>query len=909
MGIPLARLGLTLASLAMTPVIPTEAWSQQSPAGPRADSAIARNTTHEAAPAIRAARRSGAAIRIDGKIDEAAWSSAIPATNFRQSDPNEGEPGSERTEARVLVDDDALYVAMRLFDSDPRGIRAELARRDEGIDADIAEVYLDSYHDHLTGYVFRLTPLGAKRDAAISSSGNQDGSWDPVWDGAASMDAQGWSAEFRIPLSQLRYDPNAADHTWGIQLTRRIARKGETQFFAFVPKTQQAGINTWGHLAGLGRLPAPRRVELVPYVSTKNEHPTAEPGDPFRKKNQLAPGAGLDVKYGITSNLTLNATFNPDFGQVEVDPAVVNLSAFETFFPERRPFFVEGASIFGFGSMRTFNASNGYNFTHTRRIGRTPVRGDIYDAGYDFIDAPLETTIAGAAKLTGRTKSGWSIGVLDAVTTKEEARFRTALGRDSTAIVEPLANYFVGRLKRDLNDGNTTLGVALNTVHRDLSDDSLDPFFRASAYVGGFDWNHAWHKKEWSFDGSFVMTHNLGSAAAIERLQRSPARYYQRPDRDEGLLDLTRTALTGHMFEASLAKLSGAHWRMSLTAQDYHPGFEPNEIGFMGSTDMRGIAPLLGYVETKVGKIFRFRESYVFWNPTWNYDGDMTFNGVGALSFLQDKGYRGYFIRLDWRPKVFDDRHTRGGPVGINPTRNGAGFEFSSDSRKKHQYGFFTNYFEDANTGGWSAFVAPRLTLKPRPAVRVQFTPSFSKSRSMAQYVTDQDDAAKTSTYGTRYVFATLDQTELSATTRVDWTFSPTLSLQVFAQPLISAGNYYDFKELARSRAYEYDVYGRDAGTITYDAAAEEYTVDPDGAGAASAFTFGQPNFNSRFLRGNALLRWEYRPGSVLFLVWQQSRSGFVPLGDFDFGRESEGLWSAPPVNVFVIKATYWIGR
>ena len=899
------KLNALLAAILLPLAAPAQQPQPASPASPRADSGIARNTTHEAAPSIRAARRARA-VHIDGRIDEAAWNAAIPVTDFTQSDPTEGAAGSERTEARVLVDDDALYVAMRLFDREPSRIQADLARRDEPIESDIAEVYLDSYHDHLTGYVFRLSPLGARRDAALSGSGNQDQSWDPVWEGAATIDSAGWSAEFRIPLSQLRYDPNAAEHGWGIQLTRRVARKGETKFFAFVPKSQQSGINTYGHLTGLGRLPAPRQIELVPYALTKNVHPTAQRGDPFRRRNELAPGVGLDVKYGITSNLTLNATINPDFGQVEVDPAVVNLSAFESFFPERRPFFVEGASIFGFGAMRTFNSSNGYNFTHTRRIGRNPQRR--LSSAYQFIDAPLETTIAGAAKLTGRTKGGWSIGLLDAVTTKETARFRTALGRDSTAVVEPAANYFVGRLKRDLRGGNSTVGVAFNTVHRALGDETLEPIFRKAAYAGGFDWNHAWAKREWSFDGAVVFSHNVGSARAIESLQLSPARYYQRPDRERSLLDLTRTSLTGHMAEASLAKLAGKHWRFSLTAQDYHHAFEVNELGFLGSTDMRGIAPLVGHVETKVGKHLRRRDSFVFWNPSWNYDGDMTFNGVGALTVVQAKNYWEYFLRLDRRPRVIDDRLTRGGPVGQVPGRNGVGIEISSDSRKKHRFGAFMLHFDD-EVGGWSTFIAPELTLKPKPALRVQLRPSFSTSRSMGQYVASQADVNATNTFGKRYVFATLDQRELSATTRVDWTFTPKLSLQVFAQPLLASGDYADFKEFARPRSFDFDVYGRDAGTITRDATARTYTVDPDGAGASPAFTFGDPDFNSRFLRGNALLRWEYRPGSVLFLVWQQSRFGFTPLGDFDVQRDFEGLWSSTPVNVFVVKATYWIGR
>jgi hypothetical protein len=246
---------------------------------------------HDAAPSLRAARRSGQ-VRIDGRLDEPAWQAAIPFTDFRQIDPHEGQPVSEATEARVLVDADAVYIGLRLFDREPHRIQQELARRDESIDGDLVEVTIDSYHDHLTAFIFRLSPLGAKRDAAVSPSGAQDNSWDAIWDGAASVDNQGWTAEFRIPLSQLRYDPKNPDHVWGLQIGRQITRKGEYAMFAFTPKSEQQGVNRYGHLSGLGRLPAPRRVELVPYALAKNEHPTAAPDDPFRSKNEIAPGAG-----------------------------------------------------------------------------------------------------------------------------------------------------------------------------------------------------------------------------------------------------------------------------------------------------------------------------------------------------------------------------------------------------------------------------------------------------------------------------------------------------------------------------------------------------------------------------------------------------------------------------------------
>jgi hypothetical protein len=860
---------------------------------------------HPQAPTATAVNRSGP-VSIDGKLDEAAWQAAKPITEFIQLDPNEGQPASESTEARILIDGDALYVGMRLFDREPRAIQSQLARRDEAIEGDLVELSLDSYHDHLSGVIFRLSPGGARRDATMSPNGNQDASWDPVWEGSADIDSLGWTAEFRIPLSQLRYDRNQSDRTWGLQLARKIARKGEIDFFSFTPKTEQGGIHRFGHLTGLGDLPSTRHVELVPYVLAKNQNPSVSANDPFREKNHIAPGAGLDLKYGITSNFTLDATFNPDFGQVEVDPAVVNLSAFETFFPERRPFFVEGSSIFSFGSMRTNNSSNGYTFLHSRRIGREPQR---FIGGSDvtFVDSPVEATIAGAAKLTGRTRKGWSIGLIDAVTTREEARFRDVSGVDHTATVEPLANYFMGRLKRDLRGGNTTIGAAATAVNRNLDEPELEPLFRTAAYVGGVDWNHAWSNRGWAFDGAFVVSHNIGSAEAIDALQLSPARYFQRPDREHYRRDPTKTSLTGYVHEMTLAKLSGLHWKGSLTYQDYNPGFEINESGFLGETDMRGIAPLISYEENRPNKYVRNWAQYLFWNPTWNYDGDMTFNGVGAISVAELPNFWNYFFRLDWRPPVFDAGLTRGGPVARVVSGGGVQAEINSDRRKSYTYGISSRYSWN-HAGGRGLTISPRAALRPSTALRITFSPNFSRTHAMAQFVTRITDPLATDTYGSRYVFATLNQRQLALETRVDWTFTPALSLQLFAQPLLAAADFHDYKEFARPRQFDFEVYGRDVGTITRSESGI-YSVDPDAAGPAPLFTFGDRDFNRRSLRGNAVLRWEYRPGSALFFVWQQSRFGSIPSGEFDFSRDFEELWKVQPENVFVVKATWWIGR
>lgn len=874
---------------------------------PRAKSQTLSTTTHAQAPTAVAARRTGP-VSIDGKLDEAAWQAATPITNFTQLDPQEGQPASEKTEARILIDDDALYVGMRLYDSRPELIQSQLARRDESIEGDLAEVMIDSYHDHVTGVIFRLSPAGAKRDATLSSNGNQDNSWDAVWDGASSVDKEGWTAEFRIPLSQLRYNRNVADQVWGIQLDRKIARKAELAFFSFTPKNQQQGIYRYGHLTGLGSLPSTRKIELVPYVLARNENPgSVAANDPFRKQNSIAPGAGLDLKVGLTSNLTMNATFNPDFGQVEVDPAVVNLSAFETFFPERRPFFIEGRSIFSFGGMRTNNSSNGYTFFHTRRIGRQPQRF-IGASDVAFVDAPIETTIAAATKLTGRSRGGWSLGVLDALTTREEARIRTTSGADRDETVEPLANYFIGRLKRDLRQGNTTVGFGLTATNRNLDESYLRPIFRRAAYAGGIDWNHAWSNRVWAFDGNIVFTDNIGTPEAIDALQTSPARYYQRPDKENYRRDPGRTSLFGYVAEMTLAKLSGLHWTGTLTYQEYNPGFELNEAGFLGSTDMRGIAPLVAYSENRPGKHLRNWAQYLFWNPSWDFDNNMTFNGVGFISVGELPSFWTYFMRADWRPPVLDGSLTRGGPLAALPTGYAVATEINSDRRKKYTYGFFANYSWNAARGNGFNF-NPRLQIRPSTALRITLQPSYNRTHGMAQFVTRSVDALATDTYGTRYVFSTLNQKTLAMVTRVDWTFTPTLSLQLFAQPLLASGDFLDYKEFRLPRNFKFDIYGRDKGTIARNDATRRYTVDPDGAGPALPFTFGDRDFNQRSLRGNAVVRWEYRPGSALFFVWQQSRFGQIGEGNFDFSRDSQALFDTKPENVFVIKGTWWIGR
>jgi hypothetical protein len=863
-----------------------------------ADSA---RTAARLTPVIHAARVTGG-IRIDGVLDEPAWSSATPATDFTQLDPQEGQPVSERTEVRVLLDGDAIVIGARLWDREASRVKARLARRDDDVESDQFEVSLDTFHDHLTARVFRINPAGVVRDALIGADGNTDDSWDAVWEGAAHVDDAGWSAELRIPLSQLRYS-DQPDAVWGIQLMRFIHRKAESAYFAFTPKKERGGVARYGHLEGLGRLPQPRHLELMPYVAGRNERFDVDPTDPFRSPSDYLGNAGGDLKYGVTSDLTLDLTVNPDFGQVEVDPAEVNLTAFETFYPEKRPFFVEGADLFSFGRSRAFNNFSVPTIFFSRRIGRSPQLG-LGGTGYVHIDAPDQTTIAGAAKLTGRTHGGWAIGLLDAVTVEEQAVWEDTAGLHRETPVEPLTHYFAGRLRRDLRNGNTSIGALFTATNRRLDTPGLEGLLRSDSYLGGIDFAHAWAKRRWAIDADVTGAMVNGSTTAIGITQRASSRYLQRPDHDDYFVyDPTRTHLSGYGFDGSISKQSGNHWRGSLAYVDRSPGYEANDLGFQTRADYRGFSSIVLYSENQPGPLFRNWTVYPYANQMWNYGRDLVYNSYALTLDSQLANYWPLNVSITTNRDVFDDRLTRGGPQAR--TVESSNFNVSLDSDPRRSWTVGASYTHAWNAaGGWGEIPSLNASFRFSPTLRLRFSPSYSRTRSIGQYLFAVPDPDAADTYGQRYVFASLAQHTISLETRLDWTLTPRLSLQLWMQPLVVTGDYMSFKEFRQPGAFEFDIYGKDAGTISGEGTGL-YTVDP---GNGSVFQFPDPDFNFRSLLGNAVLRWEYRPGSTMYFVWQQRRSDVAPLGDFEFERDYSALLHRAPENVFAVKATWWIG-
>jgi hypothetical protein len=846
-------------------------------------------------------------IQLDGRLNEASWSLAVGTTGFLQRDPDEGQPATEETEIRVLYDDDAIYVGVRLLDREPQEIIRRLARRDSVSDADRFTLYLDPHHDHLTGAMFEVSSANVRRDAVISNDTFEDQSWDAVWDSAVSVDEQGWCVEMRIPFSQLRF-PRANSHTWGINAARYIHRRNETDWLELVPKKESGLASRMAHVAGIDGIEPKGNFEMVPYVVWR---PTfvapSSSQDPFNDGSRMPSAAGIDIKYGLSSNFTLNATINPDFGQVEVDPAVVNLSQFETFFPEKRPFFLEGTQIFqnfgrgGSNSFWGFNRADP-NLFYSRRIGRSPQGG----ASAEFVDRPDATTILGAAKLTGKTKNGWSFGLLEAVAGREYAKLQGTSGRTRSEI-EPLTNYFVARVHREMGRGG--FGFLTTGVHRQFRQPELtDVLARRANVIGADGYYFLDRRREWVVHGNFAGSRVTGTRTAIQRLQEAPQRYYQRPDATHAKLDPSRTALGGWSGNVALNRNAGKYWTVNAALWAVNPGFESNDLGLHFRGDAWGAHTVLSLRKLDPDRWTRFRHiSFAkFW--TWDFanrktgDGFLMFGGITLLNYWNINSAAGFF------PRSVDPQLTRGGPVAASPSGQFTNFGFGTDERKKLSFRFGVNHARN-ESGGSEAGGELTVNVKPTAGLTISTGPNYGRSRNVAQYVTSVKDPAAGQTFGARYIFGDLDQKSFSMVTRVSWVLTPNVSVDLFTQPLISVGDYWTIKEFETPGHFRFRRYGDEGSRLAYFREERRYTIDPDADGPASPFTIADPNFNFKSLRVNAVFRWEWRLGSTLYFVWTQNRTDFQNPGQLSLGRDLGRLFIAPADDIFLVKFAYWFAK
>jgi hypothetical protein len=864
-------------------------------------------------PTLAAVRVNPAAPLIDGRLDDPAWQQAAVATGFTQRRPTPGAPASQRTEVRVLYDDQAVYVGMRLYDDDPSGIASQLARRDaSGIYSDWAHVLIDSYRDRRTAFRFSVNPAGVQKDVLHYDDSSEDVNWDAVWEVATSMDDEGWIAEFRIPLSQLRFSANGPNGStgngmvWGINFGREIARASEWSWWAPILPDVPGMVSVAGELHGIREITPPRRLEVLPYMMARGDSEPRVAANPFQsasgRSGQLA--AGADLRYGLTSDLTLSATFNPDFGQVEADPSVVNLTAQETFFAERRPFFVEGANIFAFNI--GFNDDSGEGLFYSRRIGRAPQRG--LGGHGPFTDLPGTTRILGAAKVSGRTAGGWSIGVLDAVTSREEGAVLTWSDTLATHTVEPMTNYAVARARRDFRDGRSAIGLAATSAHRRLGDDPGLAFLPDQAYSGGVDVRHRFGNDAWTLEGWLAGSHVRGDTTALRRLQTSSLRYFQRPDARHVEYDPQATSLSGFGGTLNVWKIAG-NWRGGLGGTVRSPGLELNDVGFQSSADLRLVYGNLRYHRFDAWGPFRSASVGINPSASWTFGNEHShgqFNLFGNGE-LRNNWYVGF-----WSSRVFQGLSTgalRGGPAITRPGGWRMNLWANTDSRKPVRLSAWTFLAVEDEGSGSQQNAGVTMTWRPSGRLDFQAGPSFSNRHSEWQYVAQPLDGS-----GERqYVFAAIHQKTLSLTTRLNYTLTPALSVQFYAQPFISAGDYDRFRVVTdpRAAAFADRFHLFDDSEIAFVPPAEpggwgRYQVDRSDDGNAD-FSFGQPSFSFKELRSNLVLRWEYRPGSTLFVVWSQGRSRIDPTGDFDLLGDFDRLLDTPGRNAVAIKLNYWL--
>jgi len=888
--------------------IPTAGSAQQ--ATSRATVKVPATTTASRLT-IAAQRIEGSPPSIDGRLDESVWQSAPVAADFVQQRPNPGAPATERTEARVLYDDDAIYIGMWLYTNDTSGIATAIARRDYTGFTDWAQVMIDSHHDRRTAFRFAVNPSGVQKDALEYDDGHgEDVSWDAVWHAAAHVDSAGWTAEFRIPLSQLRFtthsdsDAGARDQVWGIDFLRDIARLNERDYWAPLPADGSRMASVFGDLTGLSGLSAPRRLEILPYSLASVTNAPEDPDDPFFQQNDIGRKLGTDIKYGLTGDLTLTATVNPDFGQVEADPSVVNLTAFETFFPEKRPFFVEGSDLFEFDigfpfSDRNVGFGNDQPF-YSRRIGRAPQGGAPDSAVYT--DSPEATTILGAVKLSGKTARGWTLGFMDALTRREMMDYTAPAGDRLRTAIEPLTNYGVARVRKDFRQGESGIGAIATATDRRIGDTGLN-FLPSHAYTAGVDGLHRFGSGNYQLTGSVLGTYVRGDQDAIALVQSSAGHYYQRPDASYLDFDPSRKSLDGYAASAEVEKIGGGHWRWRVAGHARSPGFDMNDVGFEQSTDWLLEGTMLQYVDYQPGKHVRNWDFYATQLSGWSFGGERrtTSAGLGG-DFTLLNNWGGYFNVVHEFSALSIDA-LRGGPALATPANDALGFGVFSDQRKPVNVQLYGNLLYEDGTSRRSFYVEPDLSV--RPSGRFEFTvgPYIQWNRNPWQYIAQLPALGET-----RYLFGRIDQTTAALTLRARYSVTPTLSFQLYGSPFVSAGDYSEFREVAEPRAKHFDdrFHTFTGSELTHDESAGTYGVDLDSDGSVDLH-FADPDFNVKQFRSTAVVRWEYRPGSALFVVWSQGRSQYSPTGNFDLGHDTRQLFQSPSTNVLLVKLNYWL--
>lgn len=830
---------------------------------------------------------------IDGIIDDKAWSIVPWDDRFVQHSPHQFAKPTQVTMFKVIYNDNNIYFAIRAYDTNPELIETRLSRRDD-FEGDWVAVSIDSYNDDRTGFNFYLTSAGVKADVINTNDGDSDDSWDPVWHGKVKTDSEGWTAEMRIPLTQLRFSPDD-EQVWGLEIMRMIFRNQELSLWQMIPNDVSGWVSRWGTLEGIEDLNPKREVELLPYVMGKLEMTEKEEGNPFATGTNWGYNAGLDGKIAVTNDLTLNFTVNPDFGQVEADPSQVNLTAFENYFEERRPFFIEGSNMFSFP---LYGSNSSTNLFYSRRIGRRPH----YYPGVgeaEYVKVPEFTRILGAFKLSGKTKNGWSIAVMESITNKEFAKIDSS-GIKSKQVAEPLTNFFNVSIRKDINNGNTIIGSMITATNRFINEQYLK-FLPSSAYTGGVDITQYWKNREYYFRGKFSMSQVSGDSIAITELQTAPQRYYQRPDMDFRTVDSSLTMLSGTGGNLEAGKIGGGHWRYGLRVWWLSPGIDVNDMGYLTRSDAIVTSSWVNYIIWEPFSIFRdmnFGISEWSWN---DWSGRYLNFGLRLNAYLRFKnfwwvsagGYR------NW-PDI-NRSELRGGPSLVFPSESKGWVSVGTDDRKRLTFEVYGSLANGDLMNSWSRNIGFEIDYFPIKALKISIDPSYHESFSIGRYITTDDNASIK-----KYLVGSLVQTNLSMDIKINLSLTPDLSIQYWGQPFIYSASYSDISQVVDAGNFDiekqYHTFTNDE--IRYDEESREYNITySDG----SNYTLSNPNFSVFEFKSNLVLRWEYIPGSTAYFVWSQNKSGYTNLSNVSFDEHLSNLVDLVPSNIFLIKFSYRI--
>lgn len=849
--------------------------------------------------------RTTSEFNIDGVFDENAWDTVDWSEDFIQREPHPEQLPSQNTKFKILYDNNFLYIAIRCFDSAPDSIVRRLSRRDTW-DGDWIEINIDSYHDLRSGFSFNVNAEGVKSDETISNDDQWDPSWESIWQVKTSIDSFGWNAEFRIPFTQLRFGKQD-NYIWGLQVNRRLFRKEEYSSWQYISPNATGWVHNFGELHGISNIKPNKQKDITPFVVGGLKSYQMNSDNPFADGKDLKGNIGVDGKFGITNDLTLDFTINPDFGQVEADPSEVNLSTFETKFQERRPFFIEGKSILSYTLTDGGTPMSNDNLVYSRRIGKKPS----YDLGLDenedeYAKYPESTTILGAFKLTGKTRKGWSIGLFESITQKEMAEIDSADVRHKQE-VEPFTNYLAGRLQKDFNNSNTRVGIMATATNRKLDNALLVAEMPKEAYTGGFDLFHQWKDKTYYLTLKGAFSTIRGTKTAMLNYQTSSPHYLQRPDAPHLKVDSTRTNLEGNGGIFQIGKSGNSRWMYCTWITWRTQGLNLNDIGYMNRNDEIQEVAWVGFRQREPFSVFRnFNANINQWygitlgNEKRYVGGNFNFQGMF-------KNYWSLGAGMSRDGKSISTETLRGGPSlqydGITS------FWASSNTDYRKKINFYLSFYSEFRDHGSAKYLSYALVTnyQATDALKISLEPGYNKRTDKIEYVKSLDDLPDP-----RYIRGTIDQTTLSIIVRCNYSITPDFSIQFYAMPFISAGKYNnsEFKYITNADAsnFKNQFVTYNANQITYDSDNEIYEVDENLDGPVDNYTFDDPNFNIYDFNANLVIRWEYLPGSTMYLVWSQNRNTSDSSGDFSLGNDTKTLFDTYPTDVVMLKISYRFG-